>query len=1073
MTSDFLPDVVVLGMPSSGKTVFLSVLGLKFALPSNGQAFAPLGFRMNPDLNDNNRTANVISGANEKFRRGEWPDATEEGREYPLRWDVFTGNRKIFQLTSMDVAGEAFVKAFGDKGNVGVQKKGQGSKKSKRTAGTDGLLDEDDTSQEDAPSTADSVAERLKEAVKNAKVVCFFINIALLEDRQDGKDSLRNFHETIKYVSGTLRNNRDLAGKAIIVLTQSHQHFEEIRLQGAAKFLGSIDRSFATEEGLYQQIIDGDIPVVAVSAVNNDKPCACLDIESDGLFTFLLMVAGKVAGSELGAVRGYYREYLDSREKYLQNPHRPILLRLPLARKYSKSGQEFLEACERYVRSDNLGGLSEESVYDCRRSTLNEKEVKSAGEDGVRRENIDMFWDEEFRKAIVKSEVGDKQVEAHAVVNSVRSRVTEYLHAKDSRLRPNDRMLFGFDGSGLGSFSYDSWLRSNIEAYRKQYVADVKKLDEACAVMSKHPSGIEPAFPNEAFDECVKEAKREREDAKEALDRFKDEWLIDDLSTVEKFRSWGKQLEGFDKEISELEQKHEEIQTKLREERERLKREQEQAIAKQRQDEIARKEKEDAARRRRTFITMLLLFLVLGTSTWFLARYYHEEKNKRTIQAIDKAVSRLEYTDAKRLCDSLVSVKWLCVSNTAHLCPDFGERLALETKNHEIRKSAEKYCSRLEGLRKWLDGIEDSSEEVNNARKECENALNSYKTLPPPASFNDIVQQGVDIESRLLTTQKCELSLKGAVDKMEKMQRGWKEHVRKVAFMGEMQEAERQLREIDSMVDNLEMASVPKNIEVINGLIGKLQELAGLNDDDIKSAQGFRNSADEVVKRLKAKQTEHRNQVFEAMLADVRLALASNSVSQVWNKYDEADEFSSSAEEREKLAKLHEEVLGFTVEAYKRTLSEVEKNANMLRAETAISVEMIDKTRKSLKVIERVRDGLRRHIPETRDDFNRIESLAENVQAKLPVIVQIDGVRQFENQPVNIKNAGRESATILNGTSSKTLKQCVYILVLQNELPTGSSRLVRVVDENGRTAGLSIRLSDLVPGINRFEKTIN
>lgn len=1072
MTSDFLPDVVVLGMPSSGKTVFLSVLGLKFALPSNGQAFAPLGFRMNPDLNDNNRTANVISGANEKFRRGEWPDATEEGREYPLRWDVFTGNRKIFQLTSMDVAGEAFVKAFGDNRSAGAQK-GQVSKKSKRNASTDGLLDEDDTSQEDAISTAGSVAERLKEAVKNAKVVCFFINIALLEDRQDGKDSLKNFHETIKYVSGTLRNNRDLAGKAIIVLTQSHQHFEEIRLHGAAKFLGSIDRSYATEEGLYQQIIDGDIPVVAVSAVNNDKPCACLDIESDGLFTFLLMVAGKVAGSELGVVRGCYREYLDAREKYLQNPHRPILLRLPLARKYRNSGQKFLEACKQYVRSGNLGGLSEESVYDCRRSTLNEKEVKSAGEDGVRREKIDLFWDEEFRKVIVESEVGDKHIDVQAVVGIVRSKVTEFLRVKDSRLHPNDRMIFGFDGSGLGAYSYDSWLHDNIEAYKERYVADVKKLDKICDIMLSKLSEIEPSLSKEAFYVRVEEANRYRKDAAEAIECFKAEWKIEGLSTFGKFQGWRKRLESYDKKISGLVQQHKENQIKLWDNIERLRREREQAIAKQRQEEIARKEKEDAARRRRTFISMLLLFLVIGAAMLFVARYYHDEKNKRTTQEISRAISRLEYANAKSLYDSLVSIKWLAVSNNDHLCSDFKERLALAAKYHEIKKSSEKYNSRLEGLRKWLDGIEASSEEVNNARKECDVALKSYKILPPSTSFNEIVQQHVDIKSRILTAQMCESSLKKSIDKIEKIQKGWEEYLRKQAFTREMQELERELEELNPKVDNLDMASVSNSIENISGHVDKLQELSGSDGADVTKTDEFRRSAGIVLKRLKVKHVEQRKEVFDKMLADIRLAVVSNSVSKVWDKYDAAQEFSSGASEREELVKLHDEVLDFTVKECERTLSEVEKTTNMLRGESSLSGEMLDGTRKSQKLIDKVRDGLLRRIPDTRNDFKRIESLAKNVQAKLPVIVQIDGIRHDDNQPVNIKNAGRATATILNGTSPETQKQCVYFLVLRNELPSGSSRLVRVVDEYGKTSGMSIRLSDLVPGINRFEKSIN
>lgn len=1073
MTSDFLPDVVVLGMPSSGKTVFLSVLGLKFALPSNGQAFAPLGFRMNPDLNDNNRTANVISEANEKFRKGEWPDATEEGREYPLRWDVFTGNRKIFQLTSMDVAGEAFVKAFGDKGGIGTQKKGQGSKKSKRNAGTDGLLDESDTPQQETPSTADGVAEKLKEAVKNAKVVCFFINIALLEDKQDGKDSLKNFHETIKYVSGTLRNNQDLAARAIIVLTQSHLHSEEIRLHGAAKFLGNIDKSYATEEGLYQQVIDGDIPVVAVSAVNNDKPCACRDIESDGLFTFLLMVAGKVAGSELGAVRACYREYLDSREKYLQNPHRPILLRLPLARKYSNSGQEFLKACVRYVVSDNLGGLPEASVYDCRRSTLNEKEVKGAGEDGVRREKIDLLWDEEFRKAIIKSEVSDKHIDVDEIVKIVKSRVTEYLRVKDSRLHTNDRMLFGFDGSGLGSYSYDSWLHDNVEAYNERYVAEIKKLDEACDIVSNGLSEIDPSSQEGAFNVKVEKVKHDRDATREAVNRFKTDWMIDDLSSVGIFRRWGKRLESFDNAISDLVQKHKEIQEETRRKIERIKQEREQAIAIQRQEEIARKEKEDAARRRRNFITMMLLFLVLGAAMLFVARYYHDEKNKRTAQAISRAVSRTEFAEAKGLYDSLVSIKWLGVRNTDHLCSDFVERLALATKYHEIRKSSEKYNSRLEGLCKWLGGIEASSEDVNNARKECDDALKSYKALQPSISFNEIVQQRVDIKSMILTAQMCKSSLTNSIDKIEKIQKGWEEYLRKQAFTREMQEAERELGELNPKVDNLDMVSVSNSIKKISGHIDKLQELAGSDDADVKKTGEFRRYADVVLKKLKARHAEQRNEVFDKMLADIRLAVASNSVSQVWGKYDAACEFSSGKEERAQLAKLHEDVLDFTVKAYERALSEVEKTAALLRRESTISSEMLDGTRKSMKLIEKVRDGLRMRIPETRDDFKRIESYAKNVQAKLPVIVQIDGIGQDDNQPVNIKNAGRSAATILNGISAETQKQCVYFLVLQNELPSGSSRLVRVADENGRTCGMSIRLSDLVPGINRFEKQIN
>ena len=485
-------------------------------------------------------------------------------------------------------------------------------------------------------------------------------------------------------------------------------------------------------------------------------------------------------------------------------------------------------------------------------------------------------------------------------------------------------------------------------------------------------------------------------------------------------------------------------------------------------------QKRIVAARRLKGMEILLLALTMGAAMLFVARYYHDEKNKRTTQAISRAVSRSEFAEAKGLYDSLVTIKWLGVRNTDHLCSDFAERLALATKYHEIRKSSEKYNSRLEGLRKWLGGIEASSEEVNNARKECDDALKSYKTLPLSTPFNEIVQQRIDIKSKIQTAQMCESSLTNSIDKIEKIQKGWGEYLRKQAFTREMQAAEKELGELNPKVDNLDRVSVSNSIKKISGHVDKLQALAGSDDVDVKKADEFSRSADVVLEKLKTRHAEQRNEVFDRMLADIRMAVTSNSVSQVWKKYDAAHEFSSGREECAKLGKLHDEViLDFAVKAYERALSEVEKTAALLRRESTISSEMLDGTRKSLKLIEKVRDGLRMRIPETRDDFKRIESYAKNVQAKLPVIVQIDGIRQDDNRPVNIKNAGRSATTILNGTSAETQKQCVYFLVLQTELPSGSSRLVRVADENGRTCGMSIRLSDLVPGINRLEKPIN
>ena len=467
-------------------------------------------------------------------------------------------------------------------------------------------------------------------------------------------------------------------------------------------------------------------------------------------------------------------------------------------------------------------------------------------------------------------------------------------------------------------------------------------------------------------------------------------------------------------------------------------------------------------------IAILLLVLAMLASMLFGARCYHDEKNKDTINDISGAISRSEFAKAKSLYDSLVSIKWLGVRNTDHLCSDFEERLAHAAKYYEIRKSSEKYNSKLEGLGKWLDGIEASTKEVNSARKDCGIALKSYKTLPPSPSFAEIVQQRVDIESRILTAQICESSLTNSIDKIEKIQSGWNEYLRKSAFTNEIQEAKKQLTEIDSTIGNLNLTSATNSIEEINRHIGKLQELAGTDEDDVATLEEFKESAGAVLEMLKVKCVERRTEIFTNMLADIRFAKLSNSVSQVWEKYDVAHEFASNEEECGRLEELREEVLGFTIKAFEQKLSVGEKNADVLREESAISHEMIEKTRKTLRLVSAIREGLRRRIPETHDDFKRIESQAKNVQAKLPVIVQIDGILQDDNQPVDIKNAGNETSTILNGISPDTQKQCVYLRVMQYELPTGNSRFVSVVDTaSGRKYWMSILLSDFAPGINR------
>ena len=58
------PDVVVLGLPSCGKTVFLSVLGLKYALKT--EADSALGFSMDADGD----TLKFVKESADKIRNG-------------------------------------------------------------------------------------------------------------------------------------------------------------------------------------------------------------------------------------------------------------------------------------------------------------------------------------------------------------------------------------------------------------------------------------------------------------------------------------------------------------------------------------------------------------------------------------------------------------------------------------------------------------------------------------------------------------------------------------------------------------------------------------------------------------------------------------------------------------------------------------------------------------------------------------------------------------------------------------------------------------------------------------------
>ena len=775
-----------------------------------------------------------------------------------------------------------------------------------------------------------------------------------------------------------------------------------------------------------------------------------------------------VAGNDnLAAVRNAYFAYQRERAEYLKCPDQEVMLRLSQAKRCHDASDAFVRVCEDYLGKEEnfvelgkVSTLSPSTLAMYKRCTKENSEIKEAME----REYLirDQLWNQVLRRSVVLERQTSKSQEPINIYDEVQEGMLKAFPDRNG----SEEFIYGFGEDdlfpGSEASTYDKWIEFNLVQYRKVLDDDIADLQVRMSEMIGAIDSLSNCVGNPDFMQLLGDVKTQCTLFEDKITAFREDWCNGASISLSEVEEIEKKVNGRYSQIPVYKLEHfkrvEAIQKKRqqdKEEAERIK---------------AEEERRQVRSRRRKAVMIVLALSVLMLLGVHL---YCDRRNKDIVRKISAAISHSNYSDAMNLYRSLVPIKWLGVSRTKYLCPNFDERLSLASKNHEIRKSAEKYFLKLKGLREWLDGIEFSHEEVNDVRKECDNVLNSYKSLPPSESFNDICRNGVDIEPRILATQKCELSIRKAIDKIEKIKDGLKEHLRKVAFISEMQEAERQLRGIDSKVDDLNMDSLSNSIVAINGYIGKLQKMAGADDEDIKNTERFRSSAGDLLKRLNARYVEQRNRMLDKMLADIRLAIVSNSVSKAWDRYDAAREFSSSKDEREKLVKLHDEVLDFTVKTYERALLEVEKTANMLKKRSAISTEMVDDTRKSLKLIDKVKDGLLRRIPDKCNDFKRLESFAKSVHSKLPVIIQIDGVRQNCNQPVDVKNAGQASASILNGTSFETRKKCVYILVLRNELPSGSSRLVRVVDENGKTAGMSIRLSDLLPGINRFEKTMN
>lgn len=770
------PDVVVLGLPSCGKTVFLSVLGLKYALKT--EADSALGFSMDADGD----TRKIVKESADKIRNGEWPPATEVGLLIPMLWNVRTGDRNIFQLMSMDVSGESVRQTFGGKGNAMPQRGGR-----------------------DTPlfpvsqnGGADNSVVKLRNAVDSAKVVCFLINIALPEksDRDSkGKAKWEKFSEAVRLVNDMLENLPGLAKKLIVVLTQAHRYFDKIRLNGADSYLN--DMEDVKMAGLHRKIRNNRIPVVAVSAVNEDITRGSgenvvsgvesyKDIKSDGLFPFLLMVAGRVAGGALENVRKLYETYLHARTEYWQKIYRPIHLRLDLARKYRDSGDAFKEECGRYVTPENLGGDSD--IYACKLSTLEEDEVRRAGEEGARRAKIDEVWEEEFRTAVVRNWVTGEQVDLHEIEASVQKRVAEVLKKEAGELgrsapQVKQETIYGFDEldivdeAGQKKYPYVSWLQENLKEYGDLFKADREALESLRGEMECSVDDIEPSLGEQGFSGKVDAAKKRVGKLREKIARFLDNWKIHDDSARARFQCHNEAVDKCENRISSMERRNKEAVEALRKARER-----------------------EAARMRWMWTGIALGAVVM---TLLLFRWFAVHRNSTVLPALEKAVDECDFAAAKARWHEMFHWPWLFVNRDDIVGRDFLDRL----------EEAVKYRSAYEQLRKLKSDI-DSYKEFESrlparlgsfaaADSACAKALEAYAAVPAGIAFAEVRSPDVDVKARRARIDEARKLFETANTHVGRARSDWNERCRQEKVKGEVRKFQDEVRECEGRMEGL------------------------------------------------------------------------------------------------------------------------------------------------------------------------------------------------------------------------------------------------------------------------------
>lgn len=1071
------PDVVVVGMPSCGKTVFFTVLGKKFTNLVDGRRAAALGFRMGTC---DRETAKVVDFAYDRLRRGRWPEATKEGQVMPLRWEVFTGKRRIFELFSMDIAGETFKKAFAIKDDAGGYDDGgmppavaakspvvgdSGDELYRGESMSDGVA-----TAETRETDEDKAVATLRKAIETAKVVCFMVNIALPDrlSRSDGDDAdekkLLRFRSTVMNMYLSLKERPELCAKSLIVLTQTHRHRGAIeRAGGPVMYLADVGGGAASE--LSNLVKEKDVPVIAVSAIDEtehgDNELPEIEspgsIPSSGLFGFLLTVSGMVAKDDgIARVKDAYLAYQREREEYLKCPSQTIRNRLVQARRCHDTAADFLKACDRYL--DDAGNLdakgtgislSSSAVENYRRFTRNDADVRPA----LDKEYLvrDELWDRALRRAVVSGE----QTTADAVYEEVRAGLTEKFPEKKRGNVANEEFVCGFGEDDFfpedEASTFEGWIELNLSEYEKLLDEDVAELTELGRSTTNVIDELRTHVGGPDFEAGLALAEKLRGEFEGKLSAFRAGWMDCGSIPLPDIERLAVNVDARCREIAGYADEHERREDERREAARAL------------------QEKVESSRRHRRVAFALFFLLSTAALILFGSYYYLDEKNASCARAIAQAVDRSDYDGARRLHSSMHTIEWLGIDRDDYLCRGFAERLDLAAKMHEVGRSHAELNSKLEEMRGQLDGVDASPEENGGVCKICDNALAAYRELPSSSvPFCEMVRTDVDMSSMALAVERCDSLLKSSIEAVEKALARRKDQLRKFDFKREMQNAEALLRKVGSEVGGMDLASVTNGNEAFARHVCKLRMLASNDETDVKEVAEFEKGAAAIRDSLKTRQDELRKEMRAGAIAAVQSAMATNSVELAWEKFDSAVDLTSGEVESGELSKLKETLLDFTVKTYEQRLAEVEKTVVKLRADSVISVRLLDAMRTALNCLEDVQNGLRSRIRGGNDAAAHVEARVDAVRTMLPVVVQIDGVSPGDDRPVGVSKSGN-SLTIMDGISPETQKQCVYLLIRRDELPSGSSRFVRVADADGNAHHLAIPLSKLVPGISRFD----